>query len=98
MSENLPFNLYADVHPNTRILCYSLEMARFKPGDRVRILPTGASPFVGLQGVIDEVKTHPRNLTQLDSYTVLFAWGEKQTFWDAQLEPATEGDPQHRSA
>jgi hypothetical protein len=47
-----------------------------------------ASPFVGLDGVIDEVKPHPRNLTQLDSYTVRFNWGEKQTFWDAQLEPA----------
>jgi hypothetical protein len=63
-------------------------MARFKPGDRVRVLPTVASPFVGLDGVIDEVKPHPRNLTQLDSYTVRFNWGEKQTFWDAQLEPA----------
>ncbi len=63
-------------------------MARFKPGDRVRVLPTVTSPFVGLDGVIDEVKPHPRNLTQLDSYTVRFNWGEKQTFWDAQLEPA----------
>jgi hypothetical protein len=72
-------------------------MARFKPGDRVRIAANGASPFVGLQGVIDDVKAHPRNLSQLDSYTVLFAWGEKQSFWDAQLEPAVEGDHQHRS-
>jgi hypothetical protein len=64
-------------------------MARFKSGDHVRILPTVASPFVGLEGVIEEVKPHPRNLTQLDSYAVLFTWGEKQTFWDAQLEPVS---------
>jgi len=73
-------------------------MARFKPGDRVRILREGTSPFVGLEGVIEEVKTHPRNLTQLDSYTVLFTWGEKHTFWDAQLESATAGNPGHQNS
>jgi hypothetical protein len=68
-------------------------MARFKPGDRVRILPTTGCVFSGVDGLIDEVKPHPRNLTALDSYTVRFAWGEKQTFWDAQLEPVPEDLP-----
>lgn len=49
------------------------------------------SPFVGLNGVIEAVTPNSRNITQLDSYTVLFAWGEKQTFWDAQLESASDG-------
>jgi hypothetical protein len=61
-------------------------MPRFKPGDRVRIIPTTTSSFAGADGVIDDVKPHPRDLTQLDSYTVRFAWGEKHSFWDAQLE------------
>ena len=65
-------------------------MSRFKPFDRVRILPNG-SPFAGIDGVVSEVKLHPRNLVQLDSYTVIFDWGEKQTFWDAQLESVPDG-------
>ena len=32
------------------------------------------------------MKANPRGIGTLDSYTVVFAWGEKQTFWDAQLE------------
>jgi hypothetical protein len=61
-------------------------MHRFKTGDRVRISSTGGSAFAGTHGVIDGIVPHPRKITQLDSYTVLFSWGEKKTFWDAQLE------------
>jgi hypothetical protein len=62
---------------------------RFKPGDRVRIVETvGSSVFAGVEGVVDDVKPHPRNLSQLDSYIVLFSWGEKKSFWGAELEPA----------
>jgi hypothetical protein len=61
-------------------------MARFTIGDRVRISSTDSSAFAGAHGIIDGVVPNPRNITQLDSYTVLFAWGEKKTFWDAQLE------------
>jgi hypothetical protein len=63
-------------------------MPRFKPGDRVRIIAT-ESVFTGVEGVVEQVKVHPRNLTQLDSYTLRFSWDEIQVFWDAQLE-ATE--------
>ena len=62
-------------------------MARFKPGDHVRVLSPADSIFAGTNGIVEDVKLHPRQITVLDSYTVVFAWGEKQTFWDGQLEP-----------
>ena len=64
-------------------------MPRFNCGDQVRVSATLSSPFAGVEGVIDEVTPHPKNLTQLDSYVVVFAWGERQTFWDAQLQSST---------
>ena len=60
-------------------------MPRFKPGDRVRIIAT-ETVFAGVEGVVEHVKVQPRNLSQLDSYTLRFSWGEVQVFWDAQLE------------
>jgi hypothetical protein len=68
-------------------------MARFTIGDRVRILSTEASAFAGAYGIIDGLVPHPRNITQLDSYTVLFSWGEKKTFWDAQLQAVADNRP-----
>ena len=65
-------------------------MPRFKQGDRVRVLSSADSVYAGTNGIIEDVKLHPRRITVLDSYTVVFAWGEKQTFWDAQLEPVSE--------
>lgn len=61
-------------------------MARFKLGDRVRISSTPESAFAGAHGTIDSLSPHPLKITQLDSYVVLFSWGERQHFWDAQLE------------
>jgi len=61
-------------------------MPRFKPGDSVRITAT-ESVFAGVEGVVEQVKVNPRNITQLDSYTLRFSWDEVQVFWDAQLEP-----------
>jgi hypothetical protein len=65
-------------------------MARFKQGDRVRVLSPADSIYAGANGIIEDVKLHPRRITVLDSYTVVFSWGEKQKFWDAQLEPFSE--------
>lgn len=61
-------------------------MHRFKTGDRVRISSTQGSAYAGTYGVIDGMVPHPRNISQLDSYTVLFSPGEKKTFLDVQLE------------
>ena len=71
-------------------------MARFNQGDHVRIVSTPPSPFAGLQAVVVEVKPDRRKLTQLDSYVVEFQWGEKQSFWDAQLEPAGSEMPRRK--
>jgi hypothetical protein len=60
---------------------------RYRVGDRIRILQEGATPFAGLEGLIQEVRPHDRNITTLDRYTVLFKWGELQTFYDVQLAP-----------
>jgi hypothetical protein len=64
-------------------------MARFKIGDRITILSVVATPFAGLQGDVVEVEPQPQNIVALDRYTVVFAWGEKQTFFFMQIEPAT---------
>ena len=58
---------------------------RFKKGDRVRIRPAEPTPFAGLPAVVQEVEPDARNVTPLDRYVVVFAWGERQAFYDAQL-------------
>lgn len=63
-------------------------MSRFKIGDRIRILSVVATPFAGLEGDVLEVRPQPQKINNLDRYIVVFAWGEKQTFFDVQLEPA----------
>jgi len=63
-------------------------MSRFKIGARVRILPEGATPFVGLEGIVHDVQPHDLNVNLLDRYRVEFTWGESQFFYDAQLAPA----------
>jgi hypothetical protein len=65
-------------------------MPRFIIGARVRISSTDGSGFAGAHGIIDGLVANPRNITQLDCYMVLFSWGEKKTFWDAQLEAVAD--------
>jgi transcription antitermination factor NusG len=72
-------------------------MARFKVGERVRILSTVTTPFAGLEAQILEVKAHPRGVATLDQYVVGFSWGESSTFYDVQLETAVVV-PKRRSA
>jgi hypothetical protein len=48
--------------------------------------PSAVSPYAGVEGVIVEIKPHPRNVTALAACLVSFPWGEKHTFWDAELE------------
>ena len=63
-------------------------MSRFKVGDRIMILSVVHTSFVGLEGTIVEVRAQERNINVLDRYTVVFAWGEKQIFYDVQLDHA----------
>jgi hypothetical protein len=63
----------------------SNQASRFKSGDRVKIRPDEPTPFAGLEAVVQEIEPHPRGVAMLDRYVVLFEWGEKQVFYDAQL-------------
>jgi len=63
-------------------------MSRFKVGDPIKILSVVATPFVGLEGNIVEVQRQKQNISTLDRYIVVFALGEKQVFYDVQLDHA----------
>ena len=63
-------------------------MSRFKVGDRIKILSVVDTPFIGLEGDIVEVQRQKQNINILDRYVVVFAWGEKQIFYDVQLDHA----------
>lgn len=63
---------------------------RFKTGDRVKVLPNDPSPFAGLEGTVETTEPNPRDVVVLDRYIVVFEWGEKKPFYDAQLEKAAE--------
>ncbi len=62
-------------------------MPRYQVGDRIKILSEGATPFSGLEGLIQEVQPHDRNIRVLDRYTVVFEWGERHIFYEVQLAP-----------
>ena len=79
-----------------RIWSFGESMPRFKLGDRIKVIPTN-SAFSGVPGIVEEIVPHPKNLSQLDSYVVRFAWGERQKFWDAELESA-ETKPKNDSS
>ena len=61
---------------------------RFKTGDRVKIWWDDSGPFVGLDGIVDAIEPNSSELALLDRYLVVFQWGEKQPFYDAQLVKA----------
>jgi hypothetical protein len=47
-------------------------MPRYQIGDRIKILPDGASPFAGLEAVIQELRPNDLGVAALDRYIVLF--------------------------
>jgi len=61
---------------------------RFRNGDRVKIRLGEPTPFSGLVAVVKEIEPHPREVALLNRYVVVFDWGEKQPFYEAQLEAA----------
>jgi hypothetical protein len=65
--------------------------SRFKPGDRVRMVGSTGAPYAGVEAVVVEIKPHPRDLIALAACIVVFSWGEKHTFWDAELELVSGG-------
>src|SRR5436189_757575 len=48
-------------------------MSDFKVGDRVRILPGVATPFVGLDGTICEIRPHDQSIETMTQHFVVFS-------------------------
>jgi transcription antitermination factor NusG len=59
-------------------------MNEFKIGDRVKILPGVATPFVGMEGVIHDVRPHDGIVT-MDRHIVEFERRERRAFFCAEL-------------
>ena len=60
-------------------------MDNFKVGDRVKILPGVATPFVGSVGIIDDFHPHGGGITTMDQVIVRFERREKRSFYRAEL-------------
>jgi transcription antitermination factor NusG len=62
-------------------------MSDLKVGDRVRILPGVATPFVGLEGTISEVREHDQGIETMTKHFVVFSRREKRSFYRVELMP-----------
>ena len=60
-------------------------MTKFKIGDRVKILPGVATPFVGVEGVIYGVRPHDGGVESMDRHIVVFDRREKRSFYSGEL-------------
>jgi transcription antitermination factor NusG len=60
-------------------------MSEFKVGDRVRILPGVAIPFVGMDGTICEVRPHDEGIETMTRHFVVFSRREKRAFYSMEL-------------
>ena len=60
-------------------------MSDFKVGDRVRILPGPATPFVGMDGTICEVRPHDQGIDTMTRHFVVFSRREKRSFYGLEL-------------
>jgi transcription antitermination factor NusG len=60
-------------------------MRDFKIGDRVRILPGVATPFIGMDGTICEVRPHDQGIETMTRYFVVFSRREKRSFYSVEL-------------
>ena len=59
-------------------------MSDFKVGDRVKILPGVATPFVGMDGIICEIRAHAAIKTMARHF-VVFSRKEKRSFYGMEL-------------
>lgn len=60
-------------------------MAKYKVGDRVKILPGVATPFVGAEGIIDGLQPHSGGIATMDRLIVKFERREKRAFYSSEL-------------
>ena len=61
-------------------------MSKFKVGDRVKILPGVAIPFVGREGTIYGVQPHDGGITTMDRHIVVFDKRERRSFYSVELQ------------
>jgi hypothetical protein len=61
-------------------------MTELKVGDRVKVLPGVATPFIGLEGIIQAVWPHDGGIATMDQHIVMFERREKRSFYRAELE------------
>jgi transcription antitermination factor NusG len=61
-------------------------MSQFKVGDRVKILPGAAVPFVGVEGTIFGVQPHAGGIATMDRHIVVFERREKRSFYSVELQ------------
>ena len=61
-------------------------MSKFKIGDRVKILPGAAVPFICVEGTIYGVQPHTGGITTMDRHIVEFDRREKRSFYSAELQ------------
>ena len=61
-------------------------MSDFKIGDRVKILPGIATPFIGRVGTISEVQLHDQGIETMSKHIVTFERREKRSFYSGELE------------
>jgi transcription antitermination factor NusG len=60
-------------------------MDKFKVGDRVKILPGVATPFVGFEGIIYRIQPHDGGVATMDRHIVEFGRREKRSFYSLEL-------------
>lgn len=60
-------------------------MSDFKIGDRVKVLPGVATPFVGMDGTICEIRPHDEAVETMARHFVVFSRKEKRSFYGAEL-------------
>jgi transcription antitermination factor NusG len=60
-------------------------MAKFKVGDRVKILPGVATPFIGSEGIIDKLQPHLGGIVTMNRLIVKFERSEKRSFYSSEL-------------
>jgi transcription antitermination factor NusG len=60
-------------------------MSHFKVGDHVRILPGVATPFVGMDGTICEIRPHDKAIETMARHFVVFSRKEKRSFYGMEL-------------
>ena len=61
-------------------------MSDFKIGDRVKILPGIATPFIGSVGAISEVVPNEQGIETMSKHIVIFERREKRSFYSGELE------------